>query len=289
MDLIRRVPTMKEIVRQARAAGKKIGFVPTMGYLHDGHMKLVRRVKELSDVVVVSIFVNPTQFGPNEDLASYPRDLPRDTDLCIREGVHYVFAPEAEDMYPTGSCTFVDVFELSSRLEGESRPGHFRGVATVVLKLLNVVRPHVAAFGQKDAQQAIVLRRMVRDLMLDVEILVLPIVRDTDGVALSSRNVRLSPEERKAARGIPKALQAAEAAVSGGERDPAKVVRAAQEVLEQDPILRVDYVALVDTDRLEPVQHVEGEMLLAVAVFAGAVRLIDNVVLGSGTFSKAGI
>jgi pantoate--beta-alanine ligase len=240
----------------------------------------VRRARELSDLTVVSIFVNPTQFGPGEDLESYPRDLPADVDLCIREGVDVVFAPEPSDMYPDGACTFVDVFELSSRLEGESRPGHFRGVATVVLKLLNAVHPHVVVFGQKDAQQVIVVRRMIEDLMLDVEMVVLPTVRDSDGVALSSRNVRLSPEERKAARAIPKALDAAEAAVAAGERDAAKVARAASAVLEQDALLRVDYVALVDTDRLEPLTRVEGEALLAVAVYAGAVRLIDNVILG---------
>jgi pantoate--beta-alanine ligase len=251
-----------------------------MGALHEGHLSLIRRVREVSDAVVVSIFVNPTQFGPNEDLASYPRDLPADVDHCIREGVEIVFAPEPEDMYPPGSHTFVDVFELSSRLEGESRPGHFRGVATVVLKLLHAVDPHVVAFGQKDAQQAIVIRRMIQDLMLDVEMLVLPIVRDADGVALSSRNVRLSDEERNAARAIPKALEAAQAAVAGGERDGQKVVKAARAVLEQDPLLRVDYVALVDTDRLEPAERVEGERLLALAVYAGAVRLIDNVILG---------
>jgi pantoate--beta-alanine ligase len=288
VDVIRRVPSMKEWSRKARERGKRVGFVPTMGALHEGHLELVRRVRQLSDLVVVSIFVNPTQFGPNEDLASYPRDLPADVDLCIREGVDVVFAPEPEDLYPAGSVTFVDVFELSSRLEGESRPGHFRGVATVVLKLLNAVDPHVVAFGQKDAQQVIVVRRMLQDLMADVEMLVVPIVRDADGVALSSRNVRLSPEERKAARAIPKALEAAEAAVSAGEKDAAKVVRAAQAVLEQDPMLRVDYVALVDTDKLEPVTRIEGETLLALAVYAGAVRLIDNVLLGKRAVSGRG-
>jgi len=286
VDVIRRVPSMKEWSRKARERGKRIGFVPTMGALHEGHLELVRRARQLSDLVVVSIFVNPTQFGPNEDFASYPRDLPADVDLCIREGVEVVFAPEPEDLYPAGSQTFVDVFELSSRLEGESRPGHFRGVATVVLKLLNAVHPHVVAFGQKDAQQVIVVRRMLQDLMADVEMLVVPIVRDADGVALSSRNARLSPEERKAARAIPKALEAAEAAVAAGEKDGAKVVRAAQAVLEQDPMLRVDYVALVDTDRLEPAERMDGERLLALAVYAGPVRLIDNVLLGKRVLSS---
>jgi pantoate--beta-alanine ligase len=182
-------------------------------------------------------------------------------------------------MHPEGSSTIVDVAGLSSRLEGASRPGHFRGVATVVLKLFDIVQPHVAAFGQKDAQQAVLIQRMARDLMLDVEILVLPIVRDTDGVALSSRNVRLTTEERRAARAIPKALQAGEAAIAAGERDPSKILRAARQVLEEEPLLRVDYVELVDTTLLQPAPRVAGEILLAVAVFAGAVRLIDNTVL----------
>ena len=270
---------MKEISRQIRAAGRRIGFVPTMGSLHEGHMSLVRRMRELSDVVVVSIFVNPTQFGPQEDFERYPRELARDADLCIARGVDYVFAPENREIHPAGACTFVEVDGLSTRLEGSSRPGHFRGVTTVVLKLFEVVTPHLAAFGQKDAQQAIVLKRMARDLLLDVEILVCPIVRDRDGVALSSRNVRLSAEERKAAQAIPRALAAAEGAVGSGVRDPAAVVHAARGVLEAEPLLRIDYVELVDMEELLPVQAVNGEMLLAVAVFVGATRLIDNVIL----------
>jgi pantoate--beta-alanine ligase len=279
MELVRQAARMKEICRRARAEGRRIGFVPTMGFLHEGHLSLVRRIRQVSDVAVVSVFVNPTQFGPGEDFDRYPRDLARDADLLIREGVDYLFAPEVEEMYPPGACTFVEVERLGSILEGASRPGHFRGVATVVLKLFEVVRPDVAAFGQKDAQQAILVQRMVRDLLLDVEILVLPTVRDEDGVALSSRNVYLSPEERRAARAIPRCLDAAQRAVASGERDPAKVVRAAREVLEEEPSLKVDYVALVGTAELEPVERVEGEVLLAVAVWVGRTRLIDNVVL----------
>ena len=279
MEIVRRVHSMKEISRQARAKGRRIGFVPTMGYLHDGHLSLVRRVKEMSDLVVVSVFVNPTQFGPGEDLASYPRNLARDSDLCVAEGVDFVFSPEADEMYSADSCTWVDVEGLSARLEGASRPGHFRGVATVVLKLLHIVQPHVAAFGQKDAQQAVIIQRMVRDLLLDAEILVLPIVRDEDGVALSSRNVRLSAAERRAAQAIPRALKAAEKAIESGEREPARVIEIARSVLEAEPVLRVDYVELVDTTKLKPVAGLEGEMLLAVAVYAGTVRLIDNIVV----------
>jgi pantoate--beta-alanine ligase len=270
---------MKEISRQARSKGRRIGFVPTMGYLHDGHLSLIRRVKEMSDLVVVSIFVNPTQFGPGEDYTTYPRDLARDADRCVAEGVDIVFAPEADEVYPADACTWVDVEGLSARLEGASRPGHFRGVATVVLKLFNVMQPHVVAFGQKDAQQAVIVQRMTRDLLLDTEILVLPIVRDEDGVALSSRNVRLSPAERRAAQAIPRALKAAEVAIENGERDPAKVLETARRVLEAEQILRVDYVELVDTAKLQPVAVLEGEMLLAVAVYAGKTRLIDNIVV----------
>jgi pantoate--beta-alanine ligase len=279
MDIVRRVHSMKEISRQVRAQGRRIGFVPTMGYLHDGHVSLIRRVKEMSDLTVVSIFVNPTQFGPGEDYAGYPRDLARDADRCAVEGVDVVFAPEAEEIYAADACTFVEVEGLSARLEGASRPGHFRGVATVVLKLLDVVQPHVVAFGQKDAQQAVIVQRMTRDLLLDAEILVLPIVRDEDGVALSSRNVRLSPAERRAAQAIPRALHEAERAIEQGERDPGRIVKIARDVLEAEPVLRVDYVELVDTAKLQPVAAVEGEMLLAVAVFAGKTRLIDNIVV----------
>ena len=279
MEIVRRVHSMKEISRQARSKGRRIGFVPTMGYLHDGHLSLIRRVKEMSDLVVVSIFVNPAQFGPGEELTAYPRDLARDADRCVAEGVDIVFAPEADEVYPADACTWVDVEGLSARLEGASRPGHFRGVATVVLKLFNVMQPHVVAFGQKDAQQAVIVQRMTRDLLLDTEILVLPIVRDEDGVALSSRNVRLSPAERRAAQAIPRALKAAEVAIENGERDPAKVVEIARRVLEAEQILRVDYVELVDTAKLQPVGALEGEMLLAVAVYAGTTRLIDNIVV----------
>lgn len=279
MDVIRRVRAMKEVSRQARAAGRRVGFVPTMGYLHEGHLTLVRRVRELTDVVVVSNFVNPAQFGANEDLDRYPRDLTRDADLCIQEGVDVMFAPEASEMYPGGACTWVDVEGLSTRLEGASRPGHFRGVATVVLKLLEIVKPDVATFGQKDAQQAILIQTMVRDLMLDVEVVVLPTVRDDDGVALSSRNVNLSREERKAARAIPRALRAAEESIQAGERDAEAVERATRSVLDAESLLRVDYVAVVDTTRLQPLSQIEGEVLVAVAVFAGRTRLIDNSIV----------
>jgi pantoate--beta-alanine ligase len=279
MELVRRVHAMKEVCRQARANGRAVGFVPTMGALHEGHLSLIRRVKELADLVVVSIFVNPTQFGPSEDFERYPRDLARDVDLCIGEEVDYVFAPAVEEIFPADSLTWVEVAELSQRLEGASRPTHFRGVATVVMKLLQVVQPSVAALGQKDAQQAAIVRQMVRDLMLDVEVLVLPTARDRDGLALSSRNVYLSPEEREAARAIPRALEAARRAIADGQRAPDKVRAAARAVLEEQKLLRVDYVELVDPARLEPVTQVQGELLLLLSVYAGETRLLDNATL----------
>ncbi len=281
MDIVRRARAMTEVCAVARATGKIVGFVPTMGALHEGHLSLVRRVKAQADVVVVSIFVNPTQFNSSDDLASYPRNLPADADLLAREGVDFLFAPDPEEMYPAGATTFVEVAGLSEKLEGKSRPGHFRGVATVVTKLFAIVEPHIAAFGQKDAQQALVIKTLVRDLMWNVEVLVLPTRREEDGLAMSSRNVRLTPEQRQAASAIPRALEAARSVHSTGERDAGMILGAAREALEEEPILRIDYLELVDAERLDPVPKAHGEMLLALAVFAGTTRLIDNIVLRS--------
>ena len=277
MEIIRKVHSMREISSQVLAARRTIGFVPTMGSLHDGHLALVRRMKQLSDVVVVSIFVNPAQFGPNEDFRDYPRQLTRDTDMLIAEGVDYLFSPEPEEIYPNGPATFVSVEDLSTRLEGASRPGHFRGVTTVVMKLFQIVQPTLAAFGQKDAQQAVIVRRMIDTLFLGTELLILPIIRDEDNVALSSRNINLSSGERRAARAIHKALSAARVAVDAGERDPEAVVRTAREIVEAEKILRIDYLELVDAELLRPLPAVEGRMLLVAAVYAGATRLLDNL------------
>jgi len=277
MEIIRKVHSMSEISSQVLAARRTIGFVPTMGSLHDGHLALVRRMKQLSDVVVVSVFVNPTQFGPEEDYRKYPRQLTRDADMLIAEGVDYLFSPEPEEIYPEGPETVVEVEDLSTRLEGASRPGHFRGVTTVVMKLLQIVRPTLAAFGQKDAQQAVIIRRMVDSLFLGTELLILPIFRDEDEVALSSRNAYLSSGERRAARAIYQGLSAARDAVEAGERDPEVVVRTAREVVEAEEILRIDYLELVDSELLRPVPAVEGRMLLVAAVYAGVTRLLDNV------------
>jgi pantoate--beta-alanine ligase len=279
MEIVRRARPMKEIVRSARAKGRRVGLVPTLGYLHDGHLSLLRRVKEISDIVVVSVFVNPAQFGPDEDFDAYPRDLARDADLCIAENVDYLFTPDADEIYPDGSSTFVEVQGLSDILEGATRPGHFRGVATVVLKLLEIVKPHAAAFGQKDLQQLVVVQRMVRDLSLDVEILAVPTVRDEDGVALSSRNAYLREEERIAARAIPGVLQMATRRVADGEWDAAGVVRAAREILESEPLVEIDYVELVEPATLQPLDEIAAEAYLLIAVRIGKTRLIDNILL----------
>jgi len=283
MELVRRVHMMREISREARGKGKKIAFVPTMGALHEGHLSLVRRARELGDIVVLSVFVNPKQFGPNEDYAKYPRDLARDADLCLREGVDYVFAPEPEDMYPPSYRTYVEVEGLSTTLEGAARPGHFRGVATVVLKLFNIVRPHFAFFGQKDAQQALLLRRMAKDLCLDVELVVCPIVRHDDGLAMSSRNSYLSPEERVAALALHRALEKAREMVEErGERRAAEIESIVRRTIESEPPARLDYVAVVSTDDLERKDVVDGETLVALAAFVGPTRLIDNVIVKPG-------
>jgi pantoate--beta-alanine ligase len=279
VELVRRSHTMTEIVRQARARGRRVGFVPTMGALHDGHMALVRAARERTDQCVVSIFVNPTQFAPTEDLTRYPRDLVRDADLCIAAGVDHVFVPPLEEMYPPGAPTWVEVEGPSARLEGASRPGHFRGVATVVLKLLQVVQPHVTLLGQKDAQQAWIVRRMVEDLRVDTEIVVVPTARDTDGLALSSRNVYLSTDERTAARAIPRALDAAREARRSPAATVDSIVDAARGVLEAEPGLRVDYVEIVDADSFETATSLDGPRILLVAGWSGPTRLIDNAEL----------
>jgi len=279
MEIVRRVHQMREIVNNARSRGLKIGFVPTMGCLHEGHLSLVRAVNERSDIVVVSLFVNPTQFGPDEDYERYPRELTRDTELAIGAGVDYLFTPEVNDLYPPGARAVVEIADLSGRFEGGSRPGHFAGVATVVLKLLHVVQPHVAAFGQKDAQQALIVRRMVQDLLVDVEILTLPTIRNPDGVALSSRNAYLTPEQRTAAGAIPRALEAAQHVVAQGQHKSDEVLEAAREVLEAESLLEIDYLELVDRSSLVPVTLVDQEVLMLVAVRCGATRLIDNTTI----------
>jgi pantoate--beta-alanine ligase len=272
---------MRTASRELRRAGKKLGFVPTMGALHEGHLSLVRAARASSDVVAASIFVNPTQFGPNEDLAKYPRSFESDRALLEREGVEFLFAPSTQEMYPEGAVTWVTVEELSGRLDGRSRPGHFRGVCTVVTKLFHIVEPDVAFFGQKDAAQVAIIRRLVRDLNLAVEIVVCPIVREPDGLAMSSRNAYLSPDERKQSLVLHRSLLRVQRLAEAGESNAARLVAAAHEEFDREPSVRLDYFEIVDPYTLERVEYVSGEALLAVAAFVGSTRLIDNVVLNA--------
>jgi len=278
MEWIESPEVMRTRSREARGRGLRVGFVPTMGYLHEGHLALIRRARELSDFVVVSIFVNPIQFGPSEDFDRYPRDPERDRALCGAEGVHVVFSPPASALYPQGFQTYVTVEDLSRPLCGASRPGHFRGVATVVAKLFHIVEPDVAVFGEKDYQQLQVIRRMVRDLDMPVEIVGVPTVREPDGLAMSSRNAYLDPKERERALALWRGIQRARDLVERGETRTEAIRRAVQGVLE-DADLRVDYVELRHPETLEPVDAVAPRALLALAAFVGRTRLIDNCVL----------
>ncbi len=273
------VTTLEELRKAMGEMPRPAGFVPTMGYLHAGHISLVRAARAECASVVVSIFVNPTQFGPREDLGSYPRDLPRDLSMLDSVGADLVWIPTPEVMYPPGYQTWVEVQNLTRRLEGEVRPGHFRGVATVVTKLFNIVRPDKAFFGQKDGQQVLVIRKMVEDLNMEPEIVTVPTVREPDGVAMSSRNVYLSKEERKAAPVLYRGLMAAEVAFKNGERNPQRLCKIVTDMIAGEPLARVDYVEIRSIPNLEPIEMIDGPALLAVAVYFTNVRLIDNVVL----------
>ena len=283
MRILGTIHETRTAMRAARDQGRKIGLVPTMGALHAGHMSLVRAAKARCDFVVASIFVNPTQFGPNEDFSRYPRTFDADRQKLEAEGVDVLFAPSVEEMYPAGVMTFVTVEGISGRLDGRSRPGHFRGVTTVVSKLFHIVEPDIAVFGQKDAAQVAVIKRMVRDLMFPIAIEVAPIVREADGLALSSRNAYLSPEERRQARVLPRAVREAEARYQAGETNPEKLTAAAIQVFASEPAVRLDYVEAVDSETLEAVSTAQNGTLIAVAAFVGATRLIDNVILHSET------
>ena len=270
---------MKQVARQARAEGRPVGFVPTMGALHEGHMSLVRAAMAECQPVIASIFVNPTQFGPGEDLRKYPRTFEADRKRLEEAGVSYLFAPEAGEMYPQGFRTWVNVEGLSDRLEGRVRPGHFRGVTTVVLKLLEIAQPQKAFFGRKDAQQARLIQQMARDLHLDSEIIVCPIVREPDGLAMSSRNTYLSPDERRAATVLHRALDGARRAIERGERDALRLTAAMREVIRGEPLAQPDYVELVDAETLEPVTRLRRTCLALLAARFGATRLIDNLLI----------
>lgn len=270
---------MQEATRALTRAGKRLGFVPTMGALHEGHLSLVRAARAACDVVAASIFVNPTQFGPSEDLAKYPRSFERDCELMESEGVELLFAPSAEEMYPAGAVTWVTVEGLSDKLDGRSRPGHFRGVTTVVAKLFHIVEADAAFFGQKDAAQVAIIRRMVRDLNLPVEIVVCPIVRESDGLAMSSRNAYLDPEQRRQALVLHESLLLVQQLVDAGERNAAWLVEAGREEFAGESGVRLDYFEIVNPDTLDPVENVSEGALVVVAAYVGSTRLIDNLVL----------
>ncbi|MGH9617151.1 MAG: pantoate--beta-alanine ligase [Acidobacteriaceae bacterium] len=262
-----------------RADPRSVGFVPTMGALHGGHLSLVRAARQRCDIVVASIFVNPTQFAPNEDFSRYPRTLEQDCRMLEIEGVDVVFTPTAEEMYPSSASTFVEVQGIGERLDGVSRPGHFRAVATIVAKLFHIVQPEAAFFGQKDAAQLAVLRAMVRDLNFPIDVVVCPTVREPDGLAMSSRNRYLSPDERRQALSLSRALLAAETLAKRGERDAANLLQKMRAILQAESAVRVDYVAIIDPDKLLPVEDVAEGALLAVAAYIGGTRLIDNILL----------
>ncbi len=278
MEIVNSAKDMQMVAEDYRLEGKKIGFVPTMGYLHEGHLSLVRQAKKDNDVVIVSIFVNPLQFAPNEDYESYPRDIKRDEDLLKKEGVDVLFYPSVQDMYPDGFQTYVQVENLTKVLEGRSRPTHFRGVATVVLKLFNITKPHRAYFGKKDAQQLIVIKRMVRDLNLDVEIVGMPIVREEDGLAMSSRNKYLNGEERKQAVCLYRALRRAEELIEGGVCDAERIKKEMEDVIKRYPLAEIDYISINRISDLGELDRVEdGNTLVSLAVRIGKTRLIDNM------------
>jgi pantoate--beta-alanine ligase len=279
MNIAETIEEVRQQVKEWRQAGLSVGLVPTMGYLHEGHKSLMDRAVAENDRVVVSVFVNPMQFGPSEDLESYPRDMERDAAVCEAAGVDLIFHPEPSQMYHDDFSSFVDMNTLTTGLCGKTRPIHFRGVCTVVAKLFHIVTPDKAYFGQKDAQQLAVIRHMVSDLDFGIEIVGCPIVREEDGLAKSSRNTYLSPEERQAALVLSRSLKNGEEMIRGGEKDGAKVVAAIRSEIEKEPLAKIDYVELVDWNTLEPTDSTQGDILMAIAVYIGKTRLIDNFII----------
>lgn len=279
MNIVETIAQVRAQVKNWKHDGLTVGFVPTMGYLHEGHLSLIERARRENDRVVVSIFVNPTQFGPNEDLASYPRDLERDAALCEGVGTDLIFHPEPSEMYPQDFCSYVDMDVLTQELCGLSRPVHFRGVCTVVSKLFHIVQPDRAYFGEKDAQQLAVIRRMVQDLNMDLEIIGCPIVREADGLAKSSRNTYLSPEERKAALVLSRSIFLGKQLVEQGENDAQKVIAAMTELISAEPLARIDYVKTVDLLTMQQIEVLDRPFLTAIAVYIGKTRLIDNFMM----------
>lgn len=280
MEIITKAARMRAVSSKLWEEGQSIGFVPTMGALHEGHLSMVRDARRMADVVIVSIFVNPTQFESDKEFDRYPRDLARDADRLSPIGVDYVFAPAAEEMYPAGFASFVEVQGLSDKLEGISRPGHFRGVTTALSILFNLVHPQFAFVGQRDAQQAIIVKKLVRDLHLPVEIVVTPVARETDGLAYASRNRYLSSEERQAAPVLYRALHLAEELFNDGERNAGRILKAMRKELEKEPLVKIDYLAVTDTQLLDPLDDLtDQKALVSVAAYFGKTRLIDSLVL----------
>lgn len=273
------VTTVQEMKNLRKGINGSVGFVPTMGYLHEGHLSLVRQARRENDITVTSIYVNPTQFGPHEDYQVYPRDPDRDSELLKREGNDILFMPSDKEMYPEGYCSWVEVKGLTERLEGACRPGHFKGVTTIVTKLFNIVSPHKAYFGQKDAQQAIVIKKMVRDLNMNLEIVVMPTIREADGLAMSSRNVYLNPEERIQATILFRALNLAKKLRERGEKDATIVKNDMIELIKTQPLAEIDYVSIADPENLEELKEIRGPALCSLAVKIGKTRLIDNLII----------
>ncbi|MDI6716294.1 MAG: pantoate--beta-alanine ligase [Actinomycetota bacterium] len=273
------IAELRKALKAERSKGKTTAFVPTMGYFHDGHLTLMREAKKRADCVVVSIFVNPTQFGPNEDLDKYPRNLERDRSLAAKVGVDFIFIPTVDEIYPKGYSTYIDVEGITNALCGRQRPGHFRGVATVVTKLLNIVQPDIALFGEKDWQQLIVIKRLVSDLNMDVEIIGIPTVREPDGLAMSSRNSYLSAEERSAALVISKSLTLAANMVDRGEASASKIASALKELIEKEKAVKLEYLEICDPETFAPVEEIKADTLVAIAAWVGKARLIDNTII----------
>ncbi len=279
MKVITKIEEMKKILQEESKGKREIGFVPTMGYLHQGHLSLIKKASQENDVVVVSVFVNPTQFGVNEDFDIYPRDLERDMKVAAEGGAHYIFHPTLEEMYPQGYETYVEVLNITDGLCGASRPGHFKGVTTIVAKLFHIVMPHRAYFGQKDAQQVAVLRRMVKDLNMDVEIISCPIVREADGLAMSSRNVNLGVEDRRAALILSKSLFHVKKIIESGEKSSHILKTEMEHLIGAEAAVAIDYIEIVDLETLERIETIAGKTLVALAAKVGQVRLIDNIIV----------
>lgn len=279
MEIVNTIQEVRTQVKEWKKEGLSVGLVPTMGYLHEGHQSLIQRAVEKCDRVVVSIFVNPMQFGPTEDLESYPRDLDADAALCEKTGANLIFHPEVEEMYENGFCSFVDMNGLTGELCGKTRPVHFRGVCTVVSKLFNIVTPDQAFFGQKDAQQLAVIKRMVKDLNMDIQIVGCPIIREADGLAKSSRNTYLSVEERKAALILSKTIFMGKELVENRTRDASALIKVMKQSIDTEPLAKIDYVEVVSMDTIEKTDHIYGNVLIAMAVYIGKTRLIDNFII----------